>query len=175
MQEVRCCCQESRGQHRAGDGRHRAHSAITATGKADSTGEVNLIYCQSNRHRIMRNKDQIVKHLCPTSPFFPGLTSLPTSPPPPPKWRREHREWGLWSVHHMLSLLLLPPCSLPLLQHGRQSSTNCPSMGPFHRVQSFRNRLLQRGSPAGSQVLLANLLRRGLLSPRVHRSWQEPA
>jgi len=35
-------------------------------------------------------------------------------------------------------------------------------------VQSFRNRLLQRGSPTGSQAQPANLLRRGLLS--VHGS-----
>jgi len=49
-----------------------------------------------------------------------------------------------------------------------------PSVGPFHRVQSFRNRLLQRGSPMGSQALPANLLWCGLLSPWVHRSWQEP-
>jgi len=52
---------------------------------------------------------------------------------------------------------------------------NCPSVGPFHRVQSFRNRLLQRGSPTGSQALRANLLQRGLLSPRGQRSCQEPA
>jgi len=42
-------------------------------------------------------------------------------------------------------------------------------------VQSFRNGLLQRGSPAGSQVLPANLLQHGLLSPWVRRTWQEPA
>jgi len=33
--------------------------------------------------------------------------------------------------------------------HGLQLFTNCPSMGPFHGVQSFRNRLLQHGSPRG--------------------------
>jgi len=59
--------------------------------------------------------------------------------------------------------------------HGLQLFTNCPSVGPPHGVQSFRNRLLQRGSPTGSQALPANLLRRRLLSPRVRRSWQEPA
>jgi len=37
-------------------------------------------------------------------------------------------------------------------------------MSPSHEVQSFRNRLLQRGSPTGSQVLSANLLQLGLLS-----------
>jgi len=40
-------------------------------------------------------------------------------------------------------------------------------VGPFHKVQSHRNRLLQCVSPTGSQVLPANLLRRGLLSPQV--------
>jgi len=59
--------------------------------------------------------------------------------------------------------------------HGLQLFTNCPSVGPSHGVQSFRNRLLQRGSPMGSHTLSANLLRCGLLSPRVRRSWQEPA
>jgi len=52
---------------------------------------------------------------------------------------------------------------------------NWPSVDPFHGVQSLRNRLLQRGSPTGSRALPANLLRRGLLSPQVCRSWQEPA
>jgi len=50
-----------------------------------------------------------------------------------------------------------------------------PQHGSSHRVQSFKNRLLQRGSPMGSQALPGNLLRYGLLSPWVHRSWQEPA
>ncbi|KAK4810966.1 hypothetical protein QYF61_014438 [Mycteria americana] len=59
--------------------------------------------------------------------------------------------------------------------HGRQSSMNCSSMGPFHGVQSFRNGLLQRGSPMGPQVLPATLLQHGLLSARVHRFCQEPA
>jgi len=48
-------------------------------------------------------------------------------------------------------------------------------MGSSHRVLSFRNRLLQCGSPMRSQVLPANLLQCGLLSPWVHRSWQEGA
>jgi len=59
--------------------------------------------------------------------------------------------------------------------HGLQLFTNCPSVGPSHGVQSFRNRLLQHGSPMGSEALPANLLRRGLLSPPVCRSSQEPA
>jgi len=50
--------------------------------------------------------------------------------------------------------------------HRLQFFTNCPSMGPSHGVQSFK--LLQRGSPLGSQALPANFLRCGLLS--LHRS-----
>jgi len=67
--------------------------------------------------------------------------------------------------------------------HGRQStkfSSVSPSHGlqffvtvpvwalfmcPFYRLQSFRNELLQHGSPVGSQVLPANLLQRGAWAP----------
>jgi len=52
---------------------------------------------------------------------------------------------------------------------------NCTSVGPFHGVQSFRHSLLQHGSPTGSHVLPSNLFQCGVLSPQVHRSWQEPA
>ena len=61
------------------------------------------------------------------------------------------------------------------LSHGLQFFTNYSSVGLFHGVQTFRNRLLQRGSPTGSQVLPANMLWRGLLSPRIHSSCQELA
>jgi len=109
-------------------------------------------------------------------------------------------EWGLRSVHHTLSLLLLPPqredsshssaapawgpsdrrqssmnfsCLSP--SHGLQLFTNVPSVGPSYGVPTFRNRLLQRGSPTGSQTLPANLFPHGFLSPQIHRSCQEPA
>jgi len=59
--------------------------------------------------------------------------------------------------------------------HGLLSLTNCSSMGHFHRVQSFRNRMLQCGSAMGPQILPANLHERGLLFPRIHRSCQDPA
>ncbi|KAK4807205.1 hypothetical protein QYF61_024325 [Mycteria americana] len=52
--------------------------------------------------------------------------------------------------------------------HGLQFFMNYSSMGLFHGVQSFRNRLLQHGSPTGTQVLPANLFQHGLLS--LHRS-----
>jgi len=45
---------------------------------------------------------------------------------------------------------------------------SCPQATALHE-------LLQHGSPTGSQVLPANLLQCGLLSPRGHRSCQEPA
>ena len=45
---------------------------------------------------------------------------------------------------------------------GLQFFTNCSTMGPFPGLQSFRHRLLQCGSSAGSQVLLENLLQRGV-------------
>jgi len=54
--------------------------------------------------------------------------------------------------------------------HGLPFFTNCCTLGPFHRLQSFRNRLLQGGSVTESQALPANLLQHGLLSPQVlHR------
>ncbi|KAK4814103.1 hypothetical protein QYF61_008198 [Mycteria americana] len=101
-------------------------------------------------------------------------------------------EWGLRSVHHTLSLPLLPPQekdsshSSPAPawgpSHTRQSSTNfsnmspshrlqfftnCSSVGPFHGVQSFRNRLLQRGSPAGHKSCQQTCSR---ADPSLHRS-----
>ena len=51
--------------------------------------------------------------------------------------------------------------------HGLQFSTN------FSKLESFRNRLLQRGSPTGSQALPANVHHHRLLSPQLCRSWQE--
>lgn len=44
-----------------------------------------------------------------------------------------------------------------------QSFTNCSNMGLSHKVQSFGKRLLQHGSPMGTQILPENLLMCGLL------------
>jgi len=147
----------------------------------------------------MRSKNLNLKTLSPYL-SFPGLALLliflSTSSP---RAAQGDGEWGLQSVHHTLSLPLLPPqredsshsSPAPALgpTHGRQSSPNCSSMGPshglqfftnfssmgpFHRVQPFRNRLLLLGSPTGSEALPENLLQHGLLSPWVHRSRQEP-
>jgi len=51
--------------------------------------------------------------------------------------------------------------------HGLQLFMNWSSVGSFHGVQSFRNKLLQCGSPMGSQALPENLLWHGLFSPWV--------
>jgi len=85
----------------------------------------------------------------------------------------------------MLSLPLLPlqgedsshsaPAPVRVLSPGRQSSKNMSNMGPSYGLQLFRNRLLQHGSPMGSQALPANLLQCWLLPPQVCRSWQKPA
>jgi len=158
-----------------------------------------LIYHQSNQSIIMRKKTKSYNTFPPPFPSSRAQLHCRFSPSSPRAVQGDG-EWGLWSVHHTLSLPLLPPQGedsshsalapawgsihgtqfstnfsnmSPSL--GRQSFTNCPSMGPFHRVQSFRNRLLQRESPTESPALPANLLQRGVLSPWLHRSCQEPA
>lgn len=56
--------------------------------------------------------------------------------------------------------------------HGLQLFWNCCTVGPFHGVRCFKKRLLQPGSPMGSQVL-AHLLQSGLIFPWSSRSCQE--
>jgi len=59
--------------------------------------------------------------------------------------------------------------------HGRWLSMNCPRVGSLPRGAVPQEQAAPAWVPMGSQALPANLLRRGLLSPRGHRSWQEPA
>jgi len=154
------------------------------------------MYYQSNQSKRMRNKYKSSSH----PSLLPGLNFIPEFSTSSPQAEQGDGEWELWSVHHTLSLPLLPPqgedsshsapapawCPSRRRQfstkfsnmspsHSLQLFTNCPSMCPSHVVQSFRNRLLQRGSPMGSKALPANLLQHGLLSVWVCRSWQEPA
>jgi len=79
-------------------------------------------------------------------------------------------EWGLWLVHHILSLPLLPLHSPPPLQSGVPLTRDSPP-------QTAPAWVLPTGCsssgtapawvlPAGSQVLPANLLQHGLLSLR---------
>jgi len=138
--------------------------------------------------------------LSPHPSFLPRLNFTPNFSASSPQAVQPNREWGLQSVHYTLSMLLLhsqeedsshsSPAPVWGPSHGRQFSTNFsnvspshglqlfmnfPSVGLSHGVQSFRRRLFQRGSSTGSQALPASLLCCGLLSPRVCRSWQEPA
>ena len=87
----------------------------------------------------MRNKTTSSKHLPPAPPFFLGLTLLLNAlPSPHPQVAQGDREWGLRSVCHTLSLLLLPPqgedfshsSSAPAwgASNGRQSSIGTSSM-----------------------------------------------
>lgn len=57
-------------------------------------GEISLIYCQSNRSRVMRNKSPILKHVLPTRPFLPGSASLDFLPPP----GEQHKGMGMRAV-----------------------------------------------------------------------------
>lgn len=98
----------------------------------------------------------------------------------------EAQEWDLQSSYNTSSLLLLPPqgedsshfSSSPAWcqshnrvfsnlspSHGLQLFTYYLTVGPFHRVQFFRNRLPQCGPPAGSQILPENLLHHELFPP----------
>jgi len=59
-----------------------------------------------------------LKHLVPTPLFFPRLIFTPNSFTSFPQVAQVYEELGLWSVHKVLSLLLLPPHAfLLLLQH----------------------------------------------------------
>lgn len=55
-----------------------------------------------------------------TSPslFFSGSASLPILLSPPPREAQGHGEWGLQPVQCALSMMLLPPHAVPLLQCG---------------------------------------------------------
>jgi len=158
-----------------------------------------LIHHQSNQRRIVRNKIRSSNTFPPSLPSSQAQIHSCFSTSSPPQVAQGDREWGLRvSPSHVVcaapsssggGLLTLFLCSSvrslsqetvlhkPLQRESfpRAAALHELPQGPSHRVQYFRNRLLQRGSPTGSQALPANLLQRGLLSPQVRRSWQEPA
>ena len=87
-------------------------------------------------------------------------------------------------------LLTLFPCSSvrslsrETVLHRHLQCESFPWAAALHELpqhgSSLRSAVLQEQAaparvPTESQALPANLLRRGLLSPRVHKSWQEPA
>jgi len=127
----------------------------------------------------MRNKTKCSNTFPPPLPSSWAQLYSDFSLPP---LSERHRGQGMWAVISSSHVVTAAPSSshsslAPVWgsSHGRQFFMNCSSLGPSHGVQSFRNRLLQRESPTGSQALPANLLGVGLLSPQVRRSWQEPA
>jgi len=95
---------------------------LLSRAKQTQLGEINLIYCQSNQSRVMRiiNKSENIfpyPSLLPSLNFTPDFSSSSTSSP---REARRDGEWGFWSVHHMLSLPLLPP-------QGEDSSHSSPA------------------------------------------------
>jgi len=138
----------------------------------------------------MRNKTKSKKLFPPHPSLLPGLNSIPDFLYILPPSATGRQGMGA-AVSSSYVVSAAPSSSRPSpapvwgssygrqfsvnCSHGLQFFTNCPGVGPSHRVPSFRNRLLQRGSPTGPQALPANLLQRGLVSPWGHKSWQEPA
>lgn len=83
------------------------------TNYCDSQNRLNL--GTLDKFGVIWNKTIIFKHLPPSppTPFFLGSTSVAvfftsSSPVAQGMFQRD-REWGLWSLHHTLSLPLLPP------------------------------------------------------------------
>lgn len=103
----------------------------------------------------MRNKHKVKNTFPPLSFFQASPSFLHFSHhylPPLPRAGKRNRECRLWSVHNRSSLTLPPRHAVPLFQRRVAPTggfTNCSSMGPSCRAQSFRNRLLQHWSPMG--------------------------
>lgn len=92
-------------------------------------------------------------HAVPATPSAPGPRLLTFFPAP------------VWGPSFMRQCSMSSSKVSP--SYRLQLSTDCYSMHPFHSLQSFRSRLFQHKSPAGSQFLPGNLFQWGLLSPEV--------
>ena len=154
----------------------RQHSPMTVTGKTDSTRAKDRNLLPSTSEEGNEKENLTLQTPSPEPALLPGLNFTPDFPLPPPPERR--RGTGNGACAHFItpclcrsSLLTLFPCSsggsLPreTVLHELLQREAFPRAAVLHK-------LLQRG---GSQLLPANLLHRGLLSPRGHRPCQEPA
>lgn len=65
----------------------------------------------------MRSKRNSKKHASHTPPLIPWLNFIPNSLPPPHSAAQGDGEWGLWSVHHVVSAAT-SSSGIPLLQRG---------------------------------------------------------
>lgn len=144
-------------------------------------GKTILIHYQSNQSKVMRNKTLILQCLPLTLPFFLGSApELLTFSPPSNAGR-----WGMGLAGSSSHIVASEPSSSG---EGFLRVFPCSRMGSLpwdtvlykllwceyfpqwtftlwvlHRVLSFRKRLLHRGFPTGSPVLM-NLLQCGLPS-----------
>lgn len=115
------------------------HSPDAVMDKTVST----WIYSQSNQSRIMRKENQTLKAPSLCISLLPGLNLTVEFSPSSSSAAYRYKEGGLWSVYHMLSLLLFPPQAFLLwLQDGvspmwhNLSGADCSSMG-FPQGQPF--------------------------------------
>lgn len=130
--------------------------------------EINIIFfLQQSRMTRNKNKIKTTFHLHP--PFLPDSTS-----PPPPE---QHRGTGNGSCGEFVTLCLsFSFHSLPLLQHvsfPRAAALHkLLNHGSFSWSSDLQERLLQRESPTGLQVIPENLLQCGLLSTAFCSCWE---
>lgn len=103
--------------------------SLTNDHNGQNWGKIILIYWQSSQSKIMRNKTQsytIFPSPLPYSDFSPGFSTSSQ------RCCRGNGDAGIWllSVHHVLSLRLLPPQQRaphtpPLLQSGVPPIGDC--------------------------------------------------
>ncbi|NXD78229.1 BRDT protein, partial [Halcyon senegalensis] len=134
-------------------------SSSSASGTSTGSGSSSSDSSDSELVTETCSKQTGARHTCPTSVKKPK-DSLHFSSTP--MWGPSH--WSQSSMKLLQCQSFLRATVLHKLLHGTLSWD-----------QSLRNRLLQCGSPMGSQVLPAKLLQCGLLSLHVSRSCQEPA
>lgn len=143
-------------------------------------------YCHGqNNHKLGRckfianRKSEQDNEKLRTNVKIPSTPALPSSPAPLHSWLlyllplTSAGGQGMGVVVSSSCIISATLSSLhftpPLMQgasHERQCFTNCSSFGPFHGMQSFRNRLLPRGLSVGYSFLQSTSTCSGVGSPR---------